>query len=41
MTDGTTLELNAARLTKPLDGALGACALALPVLAGGLVLARL
>jgi ABC-type branched-subunit amino acid transport system permease subunit len=41
LTDGTTLELNAARLTKPLDGALGACALALPVLAGGLVLARL
>jgi hypothetical protein len=41
LNDGSMLELNAARLARPLDGALGACALALPVLAGGLVLARL
>ena len=41
LNDGSMLELNVARLARPLDGALGACALALPVLAGGLVLARL
>jgi hypothetical protein len=39
--DGTTIELDAARLAAPLDGALQACALALVLLASGLVIARL
>jgi hypothetical protein len=41
LADGTTIELDAARLARPLDGALRACALALVLLASGLVLARL
>ena len=41
LADGTTIELDAARLAAPLDGALQACALALVLLASGLVLARL
>jgi hypothetical protein len=41
LTDGTVVELDVARLAAPLDGALRACALALVVLAVGLVLARL
>jgi hypothetical protein len=41
LADGTTIELDAARLAKPLDGALRACALALVLLASGLVIARL
>jgi hypothetical protein len=39
--DGTVIELDAARLAAPLDGALSACALGMVLLAGGLVLARL
>jgi hypothetical protein len=35
------ISLDAARLARPLDGALGACALAVVLLAVGLVLARL
>jgi hypothetical protein len=41
LADGTTVELDAARLAAPLDGALQACALALVLLASGLVIARL
>jgi hypothetical protein len=41
LADGTTIELDAARLGAPLDGALKACALALVLLASGLVIARL
>jgi hypothetical protein len=41
LADGTTIELDAARLAAPLDGALKACALALVLLASGLVIARL
>jgi hypothetical protein len=41
LADGTTIELDAARLAAPLDGALRACALALVLLAAGLVIARL
>jgi hypothetical protein len=41
LADGTTIELDAARLAAPLDGALRACALALVLLASGLVIARL
>jgi hypothetical protein len=41
LADGTTIELDAARLAAPYDGALRACALALTLLAAGLVIARL
>jgi hypothetical protein len=41
LADGSTVELDAARLAAPLDGALRACALALALLAAGLVIARL
>ena len=41
LADGTVVELDAARLAAPLDGALKACALALVLLAVGLVVARL
>jgi hypothetical protein len=41
LADGTTVELDAARLAAPYDGALRACALALTLLAAGLVIARL
>jgi hypothetical protein len=41
LADGTTIELDAARLAAPFDDALRACALALPLLATGLVIARL
>ena len=41
LADGTTIELDAAHLATPLDGALRACALALVLLASGLVIARL
>jgi len=41
LTDGTVVDLDAARLAAPLDGALAACALALVLLAVGLVIARL
>jgi hypothetical protein len=41
LTDGSEIELDAARLAAPLDAALRACALALALLATGLVLARL
>jgi hypothetical protein len=41
LADGTTIELDAARLAVPFDDALRACALALPLLAAGLVIARL
>jgi hypothetical protein len=41
LTDGTVVELDAARIAGPLDGALGACALAVALLAAGLVVARL
>jgi hypothetical protein len=41
LTDGTTIELDAQRLAAPLDHALRACALALALLATGLVIARL
>jgi hypothetical protein len=39
--DGTVLEIDAARIATPLDGALRACAFALVLLAAGLVIARL
>jgi hypothetical protein len=39
--DGSVVQLDAARLAAPLDGALQACALALVLLAAGLVMARL
>jgi hypothetical protein len=41
LTDGSVINLDAARLAGPLDGALGACALAVVLLAVGLVVARL
>jgi hypothetical protein len=41
LADGTVVPLDAARLAAPLEGALGACALAMVLLAVGLVLARL
>ena len=41
LADGTTIELDAARLAAPFDDALRACAIALTLLATGLVLARL
>jgi hypothetical protein len=41
LADGTTVELDAARLAAPLDTALRACALGLALLAAGLVIARL
>jgi len=41
LADGTTRDLDAAALAAPLDGALRACALALVLLAAGLVTARL
>jgi hypothetical protein len=41
LTDGTVIELDAARVAAPLDAALGACALAVVLLAAGLVVARL
>jgi hypothetical protein len=41
LVDGTLIELDAARLAAPLDGALRACALALVLLAAGLVVSRL
>jgi hypothetical protein len=41
LSDGTVIELDAARLAAPLDGALKACAVALVLLAAGLVIARL
>jgi hypothetical protein len=41
LADGRTIELDAARLAAPLDDALRACAVALTLLAAGLVIARL
>jgi hypothetical protein len=41
LTDGRVINLDVARLAGPLDGALGACALAVVLLAVGLVVARL
>jgi hypothetical protein len=41
LADGGVVQLDAARLAAPLDSALGACALALVLLAVGLVVARL
>jgi hypothetical protein len=41
LADGRVIQLDAARLAAPLDGALKACALALVLLAVGLVVARL
>src|SRR3954447_8766908 len=41
LADGTSVELDPARLAAPFDAALRACALALPLLATGLVVARL
>jgi ABC-type branched-subunit amino acid transport system permease subunit len=41
LADGSVVELDAPRLAAPLDGALQACALALVLLAVGLVIARL
>jgi hypothetical protein len=41
LTDGTVIDLDAERVVAPLDGALGACALAVVLLAVGLVIARL
>lgn len=41
LADGSIVELDAVRLATPLDGALRACALALVLLATGLVIARL
>jgi hypothetical protein len=38
---GDEVELSAVRLAEPLEGALGAMAAALPLLAAGLVVARL
>jgi len=40
-TDGQTVELSAARLAAPLDGALAALSLALPLLAAGVLAVRL
>jgi hypothetical protein len=39
--DGRTMQLDAARLAAPMEAALGACALAMVLLAAGLVAARL
>jgi hypothetical protein len=41
LADGTTIELDAARLAAPMEDALRASALALVLLATGLVIARL
>jgi hypothetical protein len=41
LSDGRTVELDAARLAAPMDAALGACALGIVLLAAGMVLARL
>ena len=41
LADGTVRELSAAALAAPLDGALRALSLALPLLAAGLVTVRL
>jgi hypothetical protein len=41
LTDGTRVTLDAARIAAPMEGALGACALAMVLLGTGLVLARL
>jgi ABC-type branched-subunit amino acid transport system permease subunit len=41
LADGTIIELDAARLAAPFDDALRACAIALTLLATGLVIARL
>jgi hypothetical protein len=41
LADGSTVALDAARLAAPMEGALGACALAMVLLATGLVAARL
>jgi hypothetical protein len=41
LADGTVVTLDAARLAAPMDGALSACAVAMVLLATGLVLARL
>ena len=41
LVDGSTVALDAARLAAPMEGALGACALAMVLLASGLVAARL
>jgi hypothetical protein len=41
LADGTVVTLDAARIAAPLEGALGACALAVVLLGAGLVLARL
>jgi hypothetical protein len=41
LSDGRSIELDAARLAAPLDAALGACALGMVLLACGLVVARL
>ena len=41
LTDGTVIDLDAARVAAPLDGALRACSVALVLLAAGLVIARL
>jgi hypothetical protein len=41
LVDGRVVELTAARLAAPLDGALGALSIALVLAAGGLVIARL
>jgi hypothetical protein len=41
LVDGSTIQLDAAGLAAPLDGALRACALAVVLLAAGLVIARL
>ncbi|MGI8903398.1 MAG: hypothetical protein ACR2IP_07040 [Solirubrobacteraceae bacterium] len=41
LADGTVIQLDAARLAAPLDGALAACSVALALLAAGLVIARL
>jgi hypothetical protein len=41
LADGSIVTLDAARLAAPLEGALGACALGMVLLAVGLVLARL
>jgi hypothetical protein len=41
LADGSVVQLDAARLAAPLERALGACALALVLLAVGLVIARL
>jgi hypothetical protein len=41
LVDGSTVELDAATVAAPLDAALRACALALVLLAAGLVIARL